>query len=388
MKNKLFVRTCIYYTLIFMAITALVSYITLFYAEMNMSDTQIGILTSTGAVMGVLANPFWGGRGDRAKAKNNVLLFCLLASTIIVWLYPLAGGNFLFLLIITCIFFFFQTAINPLGDAISLELASEYDFQFSKVRTAGSLGFATMSAVAGFMIEYNIHSIFIAYSVLIFIAIFVFLKIPPVLGHQVSQKKIHFLEVLKSSSLRRIYIYVFVLSTGFGFFGSFQALYSVEQGIPVSLIGLGFMVGSFSQFPFMLFFDKLYNYFGIRNIILFSGILLAIRWILYALWLNSFTVLFLWLLHGGTFILIYLCLAEYVHRHIRKELKVSGQMMNFIVLHGLGGIAGGILGGIGADFIGYAFMFAIMGVMSLIGVIYFWITSRTNKELISPESTL
>ncbi|MDG5790043.1 MFS transporter [Evansella sp. AB-P1] len=387
MKNKLFIRTCIYYTLIFMATSGLTSYIALFYAEMNISDTQIGLLTSAGAIMGILANPFWGVRGDRAKTKNNVLLFCLIMSAFNVWLFPLAGGNFPLLLLATCIFFFFQMAINPMGDAISLELASKHNFQFSTVRTAGSLGFAIMSVVAGAMIEYNINSIFVAYSFLICMAILAFWQIPPVQGYQRSKQKVRFWEVLKKSSLRRIYIYVLILSSGFGFFISFHALYSVEQGISVSLLGVGIMLGSFSQFPFMLIFNKLYDKFGIRKIILFAGIINILRWALYALWLNSFTVLFLWLLHGGSFILVYLCLAEYVHRNMRKELKVSGQMMNFIVLHGLGRIIGGTVGGLSAEFLGYGVVFGVIAGMTLIGVVYFWTSTRNNEELLKTGAT-
>src|SRR5699024_303994 len=142
------------------------------------------------------------------------------------------------------------------------------------------------------------------------------------------------------------------------------------------------MLGSFSQFPFMLLFDKLYAKFGIRNIILISGLFNVLRWGLYAVWLNSYTVLFLWLLHGGSFILIYLCLAEYVFRHAKDELKVSGQMMNFIVLNGAGRIIGGVAGGFFADIFSYGFVFAIAGVSSLIGVFYFWVTTRKNPMLI------
>ncbi|MDC3416996.1 MFS transporter [Aquibacillus salsiterrae] len=380
-KNPFF-KTSLYYTLIFMATSSLVSYISLFYAEMDVVDSKIGILTSVGAIIGVLANPFWGVRGDRAKAKNNVLRLCLLFAACFVWLFPLLGNNFLLLLLVACSFYFFQSAINPLSDAISLELSAKENFQFSNVRTFGSLGFAVMSVIAGSLIEYSIDAIFILYSSLMFIALIVSFWIPNIKGYQQDRQKVKFWQVLKSRSLRRIYLYTLILSTGFGFFISFHALYSVEQGISVGLLGIGIMIGSFSQFPFMLFFDKLYEKLGIRKIILISGLFNVTRWTLYAVWLNSYTILFLWLLHGGSFILVYLCLAEYVHRHVQKELKVSGQMMNFIVLQGAGQIIGGIVGGFFADLYSYGIVFASLAVISLIGVFYFWYSTRSNKALV------
>ncbi len=364
-----------------MASSGLTSYISLFYGEMNSTDTQIGILTSAGAVMGIIANPFWGIRGDRATSKNHVLLSCLFLATLSVWLLPLFGNSFLLLLAATCIFSFFKTAVNPLSDAISLELASSYDFQFSKVRTAGSLGYAIMSMVAGMLVDIHIFSIFFIYSILIILASLIFLKLPKIKGHQQKHSTVRFMQVLQSPSLRKIYIYVLIISSTFGFFISFHALYSVEQNISVSLLGIGIMIGSFSQFPFMLYFPKFYQKFGIRKIILFAGFVNALRWILYAFALNSYTVLLLWILHGGSFMLLYLCLAEYVHRHISKELKVSGQMMNAIILTGLGHIIGGVFGGIFADFYGYSTIFAAMGILCLIGIVYFYIATLHHTNL-------
>lgn len=153
-----------------------------------------------------------------------------------------------------------------------------------------------------------------------------------------------------------------------------------KKGISTGWLGVGIMLGSFSQFPFMLLFDRLYNRFGIRNIILLSGLFCVIRWILYAFFLNAYTLLFLWLLHGGTFILIYLCLAEFVFRNIRKELKASGQMMNFVVWNGLGSIIGGVLGGICAERFGYSPIFAAAGISSMLAVIVFWFATRSMKQ--------
>lgn len=386
MHNKRFLQTSVYYSLIFMANAAFISYIALFFAEMNISETQIGILTSLSAVIGILANPFWGIRGDRAETKNRVLQWCQFMAAATVWLFPLAGGNFELLFVVTCIFFFFQAAVNPLSDAVSLELASREGFRFSTVRTAGSLGFALMSVAAGSLIELNINAIFFLYSLLLFSGFLMFTRLPAIKGHQRTQQKIQFWKVLQSASLRRIYLYVLALGSGFGFFISFHALYSIEQGISTGWLGVGIMLGSFSQFPFMLLFDKLYERFGIRNIILVSGLFNVVRWLLYAFWLNSYTLLFLWLLHGGSFILVYLCLTQYVHSHIRKELKASGQMMNFIVLNGAGRIIGGVLGGVTAERFGFGPVFAAAGILSLAAVVWFWTSTRRQPFAETPSA--
>src|SRR5690606_19133991 len=122
-----------------------------------------------------------------------------------------------------------------------------------------------------------------------------------------------------------LYAFTFILSATVGFFYSFHAIYSQEQGISLEIIGIGFAVGSVSQFPFMLWFDRLYKKFGIMRILLFSGLIHVVRWLLYATALTPETVILVWVLHGGTYILFYLCLAEYVNTHVMKELKATGQ---------------------------------------------------------------
>ena len=368
--NKRFLQTSLYYTMIFMASSGFMAYISIFYADIGISEFQIGVLTSISAVIGLLASPFWGTRGDRARSKNRVLLLCLAVSAISIWLIPLSDKHFLLLFLANCIFFFFHSAVNPLGDAISLDLANRYHFRFSHVRTAGSLGFALMSMIAGWMITHSIYFIFVAFSVLNALAFFIFLQLPQVQGYQSAKEPLRFWDVLRYRPLLHIYAFVLVMHSGSGFFMTFHALFSVEKGISTGLLGIGFMIGSFSQFPFMLLFDRMYEKFGIRFLLIGAGVLSAIRWLLYSFLLNSYTLLLLWLLHGGSFIVVYLCLTEFVHRHIRKELRASGQMMNF-VLNGSGRMIGGILGGICAQLFGFAPVFAVSGILMIIAVIWF-----------------
>jgi len=380
MQRGRFVQTAVFYSFIYMANAGILSYLSLFYAEMNISEANIGLLSALNALLATLAGPFWGVCGDRSGVKNRVLQLCLLMSALTVWLLPLAGGQIGPLIAAVCVFFFFHSAIYPMSDAISLELASRERFSFSAVRTIGSIGFMIMSVVIGALIEYDVNYIFGASSLFILLALAALAVMPRVGGARTGKLTIRFWAVLHNRALARMYLYVLILSVGFGFFISFHALYSVERGISTGLLGIGIMLGSVSQLPFMVFFEKLYRRFGIRRIIAVSGLFNVVRWIGYAYWLNPYTVLPLWLLHGATFIVLYLCLAEYVHRHVQKELKVSGQMMNSIVLQGAGRVLGGVLGGFSVALFDYSAVFAVSGAVTLLAVLLFWVTTRATDE--------
>lgn len=251
-----------------------------------------------------------------------------------------------------------------------MELANKSKFNFSRVRTAGSVGYAAMSAVAGWILDRNIDYMFPVFSVMMFAAFLFALGIPRVEGHQ-QKTKVKLKELFNNKPLTLLYIYTFTMESTIGFFFTFHAVYSQQQGISTSLIGIGIMIGSISQFPFMIYFDRLYGRFGIYNILLFSGLIHIIRWGLYAIAVTKFTVILSWVLHGGTFMLFYLCLAEYVNRHVRKELKASGQMMNSIMLSGGSRIFGGLAGGAYAAWFGMGSGFALCAVICAAAIVYF-----------------
>ncbi|MFD0682806.1 MULTISPECIES: MFS transporter [unclassified Paenibacillus] len=365
-----YVYVSFYYALMFMALGAFSSYISLYYNKINLDLFTIGLLTSVGSIIALFIQPLWGLAADRAKSKNGILLLSLLLTAATIWLVPLSGNHLWLLLLSTTLFSVVQCVVNPLSDTIALELANKSRFNFSRVRTAGSVGYAAMSAVAGWILDKNIDYMFPVFSIMMFIAFLFACGIPKVEGHQ-RKAKVKLKELFKNKPLLFIYIYTFTIESTMGFFFTFHAVYSQEQGITTSLIGIGIMIGSISQFPFMIFFDRLYRRFGIYKILMFSGLIHILRWLLYAVAVTKFTVILSWVLHGGTFILFYLCLAEYVNRYVQKELKASGQMMNSIMLLGGSRIFGGLAGGAYASWFGMGSGFAVCAVVCVMAMIYF-----------------
>ncbi|MDD9269403.1 MFS transporter [Paenibacillus sp. GCM10023248] len=379
--NKIMMQTSLFYALIYMSTGAFFSYISVYYTEIGLGNFEVGILTSVGAVIGLIAQPLWGIISDRSRYKNNVLVCCILLAALSVWLVQWSGISFGLLLLAMVVFSFFQVAINPLSDAITLELSSKGIVKFSGVRTFGSVGYAVMSVLAGWMFARNIHSIFIVTSVVMFVSFVISLLLPKVEGHQNGKKKVKVTELFKHRPLMVLYAYAFILSSTLGFFFSFHAIYSQEQGVSMEIIGLGIAIGSISQFPFMIWFDWIFRRFGMVNILLFSGLIHVIRWLLYATALTPQTVVIMWALHGGTYILFYLCLSHYVNEHVMKELKATGLMFNSIILLGAGKIVGAVLGGWYSSRFGFASAFILCTALSLAATAAFWWVSLRTPLL-------
>ncbi len=375
--NRTVISVSMFYAFIFMGMGSISSYLSLYYVELKLSDTEIGFLTAIGAVMAVLGQPVWGVVTDRAGYKNSMLSLCILFTALSIWLMPALQGFFWPFAAATAVFFFFQTAINPISDSIALELSSQNHFRFSTIRMFGSLGFAAVSAAAGWVLDRNIHWIFPLFFLFMLFALALSFAIPKVEGHQ-KDRKVGFAGIFQNRKLVSIYLYVFVIEITFGYFISFHAIFTVQRGMSEGLLGLGIMLGSFSQFPFMMWFERWYQKYGLVRIILFSGFVHGLRWLLYAFMLNPVTLCIGWILHGGTFILMYLCLAQFVNDHIRSELKSSGQMMNSIILTGGGRIVGGMAGGVMAGLYGYQDIFIASAAICFAATLGFWLFTRKS----------
>jgi PPP family 3-phenylpropionic acid transporter len=233
-----------------------------------------------------------------------------------------------------------------------------------------------MSAVAGKVFSSNIAFLFTAYFVFRILALGMSILLPPVQGYKNSKNQPGFIDLFKDKKLNIIYGYVFILSCTYGFFTSFNTIYSRDVGISLDIIGIGVMIGSMSQFPFMAAFDWFYKKLGLTNLFLISGISFALRWLLYATILNSGTVLILWALHGFNYVILYLCLTEYVSVRVPPELRTRGQMMNNIILMGISAIIGGYFGGLISTYIGLNMVFLWCSVLSIIAVLLFFSVSR------------
>ena len=371
-----------FYFIIFMAGGAFSNYVALYYVHVGLTTAQIGMISSLAAIVTVFVQPFWGTIADRAKTKNRIICVAIVGSAAMVWLLPLADATVLGIFLAFTAFTVFQCAYNPLADATTLEICQKHKFNFSTIRTMGSLGFALAAFVAGHLIARNIMFIFPVFSGLMLFALFTLIFIPKVAGHQNKGDKANkhrFTDVLKHKRLVIIYIYALVIMTTMSFAFSFHAIYSAEIGITADIIGTGVMIGSIAQFPFMLLFPKIVKKVPLVFVLCASGLVHAARWLLYAYALNEVTIYFICALHGFCFMVFYLCLTEIVSKTVPPELRASGQTMNALVILGLSRIIGSALGGFGGELIGLQSVFAISGVLCIVATLVFFVVVKIRK---------
>jgi MFS transporter, PPP family, 3-phenylpropionic acid transporter len=346
------------------------TFMPVYLKNIGLSQTSIATLLSFGPLIAVLAQPLWGSIGDRAKSKNSVLQILSLGSAVSILLLPFSHQYF-YLLLIVCLITFFQTSINPLSDAITLEHLARTKWNFGPIRLAGTIGFALMSVAFGIVAKENINSIYIVYSLVMLLTLVICTLLPKIKGHQSNTNKVSLLVLLKNSKLMLFVLLNFIVQITLGYYYAFFPIYFNQLGADNGLLGWSMLFASLSELPFLLFGHKIIERFSIPVVLVGTAFFAGLRWLLLYFVHNPYLVLPIQLLHGAIFIVLSVTLAIYINQEVPKELKASGQTMNGLISLGLARIIGSMAGGIASEYVGMREVFLYNSFVAFITFIVF-----------------
>jgi PPP family 3-phenylpropionic acid transporter len=176
-----------------------------------------------------------------------------------------------------------------------------------------------------------------------------------------------------------------------GFYYSFFPVYYEQMGASRTLIGISMFVSACSETPFLLYASRLFNKIKAKYIMLGSAAAMGLRWYLLHIITNIYAVLPTMLLHGLNFIVLSYAMATYVNKNIPKELKASGQAVNWVIALGLSRIFGSVAGGYFVDIFGIRQVFLYNSILVGVFIILFdtiFILQDKKHSFDSPQQTI
>lgn len=367
------------YMLTYMANAVYNTFIPVYLNNLGYSRVATGTLLAVGPLFAAFVGPLWGLAGDRAANKNFILKILVLGSAAAIVVYQLSN-NFFYLLAVISVFACFQSSINPMSDAITLEHLESNRWKFGPIRLAGTLGFAAMSVIAGAVAKQNINSIFVLYFCIAVFTFFSVLRLPPIKGHQSGGNKISPLLLLKNRELVFFISLNFLIQVTFGYYYSFFPIYFKQSGGSNALLGWAMLITSTSELPFLLLADRIIRKFGIRLVLLASVLVISVRWFLLHSITNVHTILAIGLMHGFSFIVFAFCMATYINKNVPRELRASGQTINAFLCMGIARTIGSAAGGYISGFTGIGQVFSYTSLIGFAAFIAFGFIS-TNLSL-------
>ncbi len=367
------------YFFYYFALAAISALIAPYLVEIGLSGVQIGSITGTGALVGVIATPVWGNICDRI-GKNKILLYILLLGSSSISVFILFRRYYLYILLIYAVFFVFHNPIFAIMDSYTLK----FDYEFGNIRLWGSIGYAIGVFITGLIVgNYGLHYIFYVYSVGGIIA-FLFLR-------NITKEEDKAIQCHGSTRGKDLFYnkkYVLFVIASFCTQGPmlahntyFSLLYT-KVGGTIAGVGAVLMLFCLSEAPFMKIFAKVDGEKLIEKMFIVLLVISASRWFIYSLEPTVNVLIASFLLHGisnGAFIVTSII---YIAKITKKENRVTALSLYSALSLGLANMFCQYAGGIILDQYGPGGVYVLFTLLNVIAVALFIVLMYFKKEII------
>ncbi|KWX77871.1 MFS transporter [Paenibacillus jilunlii] len=351
------------------------SFFPLYLQEVGMNKLEIGSLMSVGALVSIIANPFWGIWTDRYQNIRRIVLL-MLTGTLVLSQVVFQANTYEMIYVSILFFYFFQGPLFAESNTMILSYIDGTKHRFSSFRLWGSLGWAFTAILAGPVIEWAGVSVLSYLFAALLCAAMISLIVLPRLDHSIGIAPLPF------KGFRQIFYHPFFLS--FIFFGilvsipntmnnTFVSLYITELGGSKTMIGLAVFLSSILEVAVLVLCDRYLK----RSIPVLLGwlalvsALFVLRWWLMADATTPLQVAFIQILHCVTFGGFFYVGTRLTMLLVPKPYRSSGQALYTLTWSGISGIMGGVLGGWLYQYLGAQSMYLSGVFLSLIGTLGF-----------------
>jgi len=333
-------------------------YMSLYYRKLGYSDGRIGLISAITALCALFVQPLWGTLGDRT-AKTRCLLAGLAAGSALTLPLALLSDKVLPQIACAILFYGFYCALLPMGDSVLLQGLNREKLPFGPYRLAGAFSFAVTGAVFGWVLQNTgMKSVVWCAAALLLLAAAAALLLPE--GTALPRRKIAFRKLFQNQELLLLLGFMIPVQMTMGYFYTFFAPHFAQlKGGNGAMLGLGYAIATFSEVPYLLLCDKIFQRFGAARPMCLSAVILSVRWLLLGMGKTAPVAMSSQLLHGGGFIVMTVSMAKYISRNVDQNLQASGQMLLSMASFGIARVAGNLGGGLLADRIGIDRVFLI-----------------------------
>ena len=331
-----------YYAAEYAASSAWNGFVTLYYAARGMDVGQVSLLMASGPLVALAALPLTGYAADRAPSRNAVhrLLFACCAACSLLFL---RAEGFWTLLLYTCLFSFFSTCIAPMGETVTLSYLHREGLPFGRLRMAGTLSYALCSYALGALLDGSIERFVPIVCAAYALGGLCSLLLPSVPTGE-RQKRPRFLSLLKKKELRTLLAFALCLQAAQGVFYTLYGLLMTQTlGGSRADVGLGTLVGTLAEVPFLLFADTLLRRFGAPRLLIASAAGLGLRFLVMGLIPSRGAAIASQALCACGIIVCAFAMAQYVSLSVPRDSAASGQMLLYVATYAVARALGSLI---------------------------------------------
>ncbi|MBL0346670.1 MFS transporter [Candidatus Villigracilis affinis] len=361
-------------------------FINLFYVSIGFNGKQIGFISSTSAIVGMLVSPLWVSEVKKRPQARNILQAALILGGIG---YYAIGLQNLFPLIIIIVFLHALAAsgIAPLSDSMAVTVSQESGSGYGSVRVWGSLGWIVTVLSSGWLTaRYGFIAAFIGVAVMWLIAASLIFFIQPRFfsSRQIStQPKPNLrvaLQYIWQDKVLRGFAFALIV---IGFFNNgvlqFENVFLSELGATKQIISVAGILSAVVEIPFMIYSDKIVQRVGAHRLLLVA-LSMTIFMRLSVLTLPSIiTIMVVRFIGGVAFSFYTISFIKLISSRTQPTETGTVLAIFSVTLAGLVNIVASPVSGAIFDVIGARWLYALSSVGYVIGIACLWLTRPTDS---------
>lgn len=326
-----------------------------FQGERQIPESEIGWMMSIYVSAALMGQYVFGFVSDKLRSIRALIVTAALLFAAAVAAMPLQTST-LGIRMTMALLGFLQQPIGPMLDSWTLKYLQEHSDpnQFGRIRSFGSLGWATVALLTAYLI------LMVSWNMFFYVAILaaVLLSVVAVTIPDTSTNRARELSGTESLTMRQsivrlfrnpAYLYilavVFLMYLGVQTTFNFQSLLIKETGGGVAELGWTFFFGVMCEMPAMFLSVWLLPRMSARKLMTIAGVLYMLRYGLIIYIQTSWIVMLTACLEGLAFGLLLSSLRNYVFSAVDREVQTSAMTIVDATFLSLTVIVGGVVGG-------------------------------------------
>jgi len=373
----------------------LIPYLPLLMKSHGFSPLETGSLLAIGPFIAIFAQPLAGMISDKIGAIRPILIALWTLMGVSALLLFTTGAQSVAAVAVVALNVFFLPAVSLL-DALMVKNAEQLNETYSSLRLWGSVGFMLTLIIVGGQFDAwgGVHALVWIFAP-IWIGVFVIFMImrEPKIEHASDESS----ETrLSRPMLRRallnpsLFIFlglIFLVAIPHRMNDTLLSLHMEHLGANSRQISWAWAVAGASEVIGFYVMAKIIRGDRLKQLLGLTALLYAIRWGLYMFITEPWAIVALQVTHMFTYVVIWAGSIEYISTSLPKQIVATGQALLSMVFIGLGGLAGGSIGGAIQEHIGESAMYAMGVVCAAVAWIGFMVWSRrSNVEAVLQEA--
>ncbi|MFC4321145.1 MFS transporter [Litchfieldia salsa] len=379
-ESKTNLTISIFYFFFFFGLGSFTPLLSVYLNEMGLSGTQIGTVMSITPIVMIIAQPMWGMITDYTQKPRLVLTGTLITAAVIGLIYS-SVNTFSILIFIAAMLSFFQSAVIPISDSLTISYVQRVKGNYGALRLWGAIGFAIAVLFSGRLSEIvSLSVIFYIFSITLFITAIIAWKMPNERSSaQVDLKK-------GVTTLFRMPRFVLFLLTTFMIFGPIAAnnvyfgIFITDMGGTLTGVGIAFLLSAGSEAPFMKVAGNWIQRLGMLHILLIAGIISCLRWAFYFVEPSLMLVYATTIAQGVSVGLFIPAALQYVRDISPNSVRATAVSLYAAIGNGLGSWFCTYVGGVILETSGILNVYLFFTSLTLIGILTLFIIRYLDQK--------